>query len=191
MKNFVRRCLFFFLLMVPVCSVMEPAYGHDTVWPGEKLQAMYPAAQSFEQRNLYVSDTQKARIEAVLGATLPEEDLKPSIYLAVVRKDVDDRPRREAILLFIDAQGQGGVVETGIVVNTRGELAAVRIFENREPEAIRGKSFLDQFAGKTAAAPFAVGQDIAAPPGLEKTAQAIASGARRGLLIVDELFRRK
>ncbi len=32
------------------------AYGHDLVWPGEKLRILYPEAVYFEQKNLYVSD---------------------------------------------------------------------------------------------------------------------------------------
>ncbi len=73
------------LIAVTACATVflhAGAYGHDLVWPGEKLKILYPEAVSFEQKNLYVSDEQKAAIERALGSKLPEEDLKPSIYLA-------------------------------------------------------------------------------------------------------------
>jgi len=167
----------------------QPSGAHDAVFPAEKLQAMYPQAESFEQRNLYVSEEQRHRIEAALGGALREEDLKPSVYLAIERQP-DGQARRGAVLLFIDAEGEGGIIETGIMMNAKGELTQVAIFENNEPRDILHPDFLGQFAAKKSTDPFRVGGDVSAPAGLERTAQAIASGARRGMLIVHELFRR-
>ena len=79
----------------------------------------------------------------------------------------------------------------GIVVNGKGELMRVHIFENREPEQLSRSDFLKQFEGKKASEKFQVGSDIQAPVGAEGSAQAISSGVRRGLLIIEELFRKK
>jgi len=77
-----KTILFLMLMILLYTSV---SYGHDLVWPGEKLKALFPRAESFEQKNLYVSDEQRKNIEDALGSKLPEEDLRPSIYLAIVR----------------------------------------------------------------------------------------------------------
>ncbi|MFO0752055.1 MAG: hypothetical protein U0411_01850 [Thermodesulfovibrionales bacterium] len=167
------------------------ALAHDSVWPGEKLKTMFPRAESFEQKNLYLSDEQRARIEKAAGVPLPEEDLKPSLYLAVVRSAPDAPPRKAAAILFVDAQGEGGKIEMGIVVNGKGDLEKVHLFENRESEKVTRPSFLRQFEGKKTSDPFKTGVDIIAPTGQEKAARAIASGAKRGLLIINELFSRK
>lgn len=165
--------------------------AHDLVWPGEKLKTMFPQAESFEQKNLYVSEEQRLSIEKILGSRLPDEDLKPSIYLAVVRDAPGASPRKAAAMMFIDAAGEGGKIEMGVVVSGKGELMKVHLFENREPETVLQQTFLTQFEGKKASDPFRVGMDIKAPEGRVKSAQAIASGARRGLLIINEMFKKK
>jgi len=167
------------------------SFSHDLVFPTEKLKSLFPLAQSFEQKNLYISDQQKAVLEKKLGGSLPEEDLKPSVYFAIVKKDPESRPRKAAAILFVDALGEGGKIEVGIVVNGKGELVKVHVFENREPEQLSRPDFLRQFEGKKASEKFQVGSDIQAPAGTERSAQAIASGVRRGLLIIEELFRKK
>ncbi|MBZ0157039.1 MAG: hypothetical protein K8I29_12615 [Alphaproteobacteria bacterium] len=178
--------------VVPFLLLLSPgALAHDLVWPGEKLKAMFPQAESFEQKNLYISDEQRARIEKMAGVPLPEEDLKPSLYLAVVRSAPGAPPRKAAAMLFIDAQGEGGKIEMGVVVNGKGELERIHLFENRESEKVTRSSFLKQFEGKKTSDPFKTGVDITAPAGQEKATQAIASGAKRGLLIINELFKRK
>ena len=180
--------LFCILISLAVPS-LTPA--HDSAWPGKKLEKMYPEAQSFEQRNLYVSSMQKQRIEEKLGSPIQDEDLKPSIYFAVVKRTPEARPQKVAVMIFMDALGQNGRVETGVVLNTKGELEKLEIFENNDPPALFGPSFTEQFKNKTNSQPFTVGTDITAPQGQEKTAQAIATAARRGMLIINELFRKK
>lgn len=183
---------FFSAILVSIFFLFSAAIAsaHDAVFPGEKLKSILPAAESFEQRNLYLSEEQQARIEKDLGVTLNEEDKKPSVYFAVER-DPDGKAHRSAVVLFIDAQGLGGKIETGIMISSKGELLKVAVFENTEQEAVLNPSFLSQFAAKKSADPFQVGKDITAPVGQEKSAQAIASGVRRGMLILQELFRKK
>jgi hypothetical protein len=182
MKRFNAVFVLLILSFLPVLST-----AHDLVWPGEKLKAMYPQAESFEQKNLYMSDEQRSRIESALGTKLTEEDLKPSIYLAVVRTSSDSPPRKAAAMIFIDAYGEGGKIEMGVVVGGKGEVMKVLIFENRESGEITSDAFLKQLEGKKASDSFTV----KAPAGKEKPAQAIASGAKRGLLIINEMFRKK
>ncbi len=187
-----RRLLLVFLAaLVSLILISSLSYAHDLVWPGEKLKALYPGAVSFEQKNLYVSDEQRAIIEKTLGGRLPQEDLRPSIYFAVVKDRPETPPKKAAAIIFIDAQGEGGKIEMGVVVSGRGDLMKVRIFENKESPKLLDQSFLKQFEGKKASESFKVGTDINAPRGSEKSAQAIASGARRGILIINEMFRKK
>ena len=180
---------FAFIFTLSFCPLQVLA--HDLIWPGEKLKALFPKAQSFEQKNLYVSDEQKSVIEKTLGSRLPEEDLKPSIYFAVVKDRPETPPKKTAAIIFIDAYGEGGKIEMGVVVNGKGELVKILLFESREPKRITHQAFSKQFGGKKASESFKVGADITAPRGAEKSAQSVASGARRGMLIINELFRKK
>ncbi|SPQ01195.1 hypothetical protein NBG4_460018 [Candidatus Sulfobium mesophilum] len=168
------------------------AHTHDLVWPAEKLKALFPQAASFEQKNLYMSEEHRSSIEKALGSRLPEEDLKPSIYFAIIKTGSDSPPRKAAAIMFVDvAGGEGGKIEMGVAVSGNGELMKVILFENKETEKVTRPSLIKQFDGKKASEPFKVGTDISAPTGSEKSAQAIASGARRGLLIINEMFRMK
>ncbi len=185
------KLLGFLAAFVSVILISSLSYAHDLVWPGEKLKTLYPSAVSIEQKNLYVSDGQRAIIEKTLGGRLHEEDLRPSIYFAVVKDHPETPPKKAAAIIFIDAQGEGGKIEMGVVVSGQGELMKVDLFENKEPEAINQTVFLKQFKGKKASELFKVGTDITAPRGIEKSAQAVASGARRGILIINEMFRKK
>ena len=187
-----KRSTIFGLATVLISALFANASSaHDIVWPGEKLKVLFPQAESFEQRNLFISDDQRSHLEKVLGSRLPEEDLKPSVYLAIVRNSPEAQPRRGAAIMFIDASGEGGKIEMAVVVNGKGDLMKIHIFENRESREVTGLPFLKQFEGKKASDQFKVGADMSAPAGRERAAQAIASGARRGLLIITELFRKK
>lgn len=185
----IMKAIIFLLMILLVFPTAS--YVHDLVWPGEKLKLLYEHAVSFEQKNLYLSDVQRAEIEKALGSELPEEDLQPSIYLAVVKSSPDAPPKKAAAIMFIDAFGKGGKIEMGVVVGGKGELSEVQIFENNEAENLGQHSFLKQFKGKKGTDPFQTGVDVISPAGQERSAQAIASGAKRGLLIINEVFRKK
>lgn len=189
--NKQRMMIFSGLFTLFILCATDSSYAHDLVWPGDKLKVLFPAAESFEQKNLYVSDEQRAVIEKALSSRLPEEDLKPSIYFAIVKNGQDASHRKAAVILFVDAIGERGKIEMGVVVSGKAELVKIHLFENGEPQVLAQPEFLKQFEGKKASESFKVGSDIAAPRGTEKSAQAIASGARRGLLIINELFRKR
>ena len=190
-SNNIRERLLNLSAIILLLFFVSVSFAHDLVWPGEKLKILFPQAESFEQKNLYVSDEQRTAIERALGSRLPEEDLKPSIYLAVVRSSPEAPPRKAAAMMFIDAHGEGGKIEMGVVVSGKGEIMKVHIFENKESEKLLQPQFLKQFENKKSSDLFKVGADISAPAGREKSAQTIASGARRGLLIINEMFRKR
>jgi hypothetical protein len=110
----------------------------------------------------------------------------PLIYFAIVRPGPDARLRKEAVIMFVDAIGECGKIEIGIVVSGKGELVKIHLFENKEPKLLAQEHFLKQFESKKLSDSFKVGSDITAPRGSKRSAQAIASGARRGLLIINE-----
>jgi hypothetical protein len=181
------------IIIVVVVFLFSPyvSFSHDLVFPAEKLKALYPEAISFEQKDLYISDQQRLRIEGKLKVSLPEEDLKPSIYFVIAKQTESSPPRKTAVIIFIDAYGNAGKIEIGIVVGKNGKLMRILLFENNESAKLSEQSFLQQFEGKTISDAFEVAMDIVAPKGIEETARAIASGARRGLYIINEILSKK
>lgn len=199
--NILPMCFRYFRTLLLVCVgvwlmisfIAPPAFCHDAVWPGEKLKTLVPQASSFEQRNLYVSTSQQKFIEEALGGiNLPPEDLKPSVYFAVIKEGPNDKPRRSAVILFVDAKGVNGEIETAIVIDTKSRLLQLHIFENSESPTLSSVEFLGQFTGKVYSDAFVLGQDLTMVKGLNPAnGQAVASGAKRGMVIVNELFRRR
>jgi len=95
-----NKCTFPLIVLTILASSLfasSLSSAHDLVWPGEKLKVLSPQAASFEQKNLYVSDEKKAVLEKAPGGTLPEEDLKPSIYLAIVKSSPEKLPKRRLL----------------------------------------------------------------------------------------------
>ena len=145
-KNFIATAVGTGLLVLFINVGISLA--HDLVFPAATLKTIYPQTESFEQKNLYVSDEQKAAIEKTLGSRLPEEDLKPSIYFTIVRPGPDARPRKEAVIMFIDAPGEVGKIEMGVAVSGKGDLIKIHLFENKESKSLSHPDFLRQFDGK-------------------------------------------
>jgi hypothetical protein len=144
-----------FWLLPAIISLMfaGSSSAHDLIWPGEKLKNLFPQVETFEQKNLYVSDEQRSHIEKLQGSKLSEEDIRPSVYLAMVRNTPDSPPHKGAAIMFIDASGEGGKIEMGVVVNGKGEIAKVHLFENKESANMTQRAFLKQFEGKKASDP--------------------------------------
>jgi hypothetical protein len=189
-KHLLTGIGFMSLLATLILFSSYEAFGIHPVWPGNKLKIIFPGAVSFEQKKLFILDEQEQRIEEMLGFQVRDEDLWPSIYLAVQRKTPDERPKKVAAIIFVKAYGEGGKIELGVVVGRKGTLVRVHIFENNEPEVIASTDFLEQFKGKKAGDSFQVGRDIVSPEKHKRSAQAIASGAKKGLVIINEMLRR-
>lgn len=180
----------FIMALIAALAFASPTGAHDTVWPGDKLQHLMPEAVSFEQRNLYLSLVQQEHIEQRLQRSLPPEDLKPSLYLAVTRDSPDSVPKRTAAIVFIDVQGPQGRIELGVVVNSSGALLKVDIFDRKPTDVPIPPAFLGNLEG--------LRNDQALPPWdrsnftrtEQQTLEAVAAGARRGLVLINEIFRR-
>jgi hypothetical protein len=182
-----------FFVAVVLIYIFTPSYSfaHDKAFPADKLKALYPEAISFEQKAIHISDQQRSRIKRQLKAPLPEEDLNSFVYFVIAKQNDNTPPRKVAVVIFTNAYGDGGEIELGVVVGRKGELMKIRVFENNEAEILSSHSFLKQFKGKISSDAFKVGIDMTSPPNEKRSTKAIASGARRGLLIINELLRKK
>jgi hypothetical protein len=189
-KHLLTGIGFMSLLATLILFSSYEAFGIHPVWPGNKLKIIFPGAVSFEQKKLFILDEQEQRIEEMLGFQVRDEDLWPSIYLAVQRKTPDERPKKVAAIIFVKAKSEGGKIDLGVVVGRKGNLLRVHIFENNGHEVIVSTDFLEQFKGKKAGDLFQVGRDIVSPEKHKRSFQAIASGAKKGLVIINEMLSR-
>ena len=165
-------------IVLSLLAISAPAGAHDRSWPGRKLAEALPEAASYTARPHALTAEQIAWAEKALGSPLRTEDRSPTFYIGL-----DAAGAAVGVVVFLDADGVNGKVEMGDGLGTDGKLRHVVLFENAEPPAVGRPEFLTQFAGKAPGDMFMVGMDLTAPEGTEKSAQIIATAARRGALL--------
>jgi hypothetical protein len=180
------------------------ALGHTASWPAKRLAALYPEADSYKQVKKRMSVKQVAKIKHASGAQFNKWDETPSFYVPIGKKE-NGKKGSLALIYILDAKGANGSIEMGVTVTLKGKIIRVVLFENKESRAINSADFLDGFTGltvtkesyktvdelkgeQTAPGQFKVGNDIAAPPGEETSAQTIATAVKKSLLMMKELF---
>lgn len=167
-----------FALGFSILGAVSPASAHDRSWPGRRLAEALPEAASYTARPVALTPDQIGWAEKALGSPLRTEDRTPTFYVGV-----DGAGASVGVVVFLDADGVNGKVEMADALAPDGKLLHVVLYDHAEPAAVGKPEFLKQFAAKSGADHFMVGMDVTSPAGAEKSAQAIATAARRGVLM--------
>lgn len=170
--------LVFFMVISPILSD-----AHETEWPGEKLDAIFPKAKKFVQRNVVLTKAKIASIEKELGSKLRQEDNKPIFYIAM-----NEQKKPIGLVLFVDVKGPRGTIDGAVGLNMKGKVVKVAVYEHKESEAITSDKFLKQFIDKGIDDAFKVGDDIEAVKGQEEASKAVALLPKKTLVISYALF---
>ena len=170
--------LVFFLLSASLFSNTREAEGSD-----QKLEAIFPTAKKFVQRNPVLTPDQIDSIEKELGAKLQSEDLKPIFHIPI-----SEKKRAMGLVLFADAKGPNSVIKGAVGLNMRGKVVKVEIYEHQESNAITSETFLKQFVGMGIDDAFKVGADIEAAEGYEDASNAVSLIPKKTLVISYALF---
>jgi Na+-translocating ferredoxin:NAD+ oxidoreductase RnfG subunit len=169
-------------------------WTHESAWPGKRLAEVFPKAKKFKARQVTLTAEQIARLEKETGSTIEGEDKEPTFYIAYgpVEGGKSGELQPMGAVVFIDAVGQHGNMEVNVAITPKGTLQSVSLWKHQESKQLESQEFLKQFEGdKKAADAFQVGKDITAVPGAEKASQAMATAAKRGLLMFQEVFGKK
>ncbi len=167
-----------FLLFLGALFAPHTANAHQRTWPGKRLAEVIPSASKFTERVVTLRADQIAWVQKSLGEAIRTEDKTPSFYVAL-----DGKGRSLGAVVFVDATGDNGKIEVGVGIDPSGAVLNVALFEHSESGAVSSKGFLGQFTGKKAGDKFKLGDDVKAPSGGGKAAQAIATATRRTLLL--------
>ncbi|MCX6842966.1 MAG: hypothetical protein NTX53_11865, partial [candidate division WOR-3 bacterium] len=166
------------------------ALGSLCVWrqPDADISGIFGSG-SYKTVFADITDSMKLRIEKRLGTTLDADETQFKYF------PVFKGTKRVGTVMTHAGKGQFGAIEVVVAV-VEGDsgpiIKAVRIQRDREKAkaALRGKEFLGQFKGKGLTDAFKVGEDIeTAAKGAEKASQAVATAARKLLIVYDELGR--
>lgn len=150
------------LVLAPTALVaLAPASAYATIYlsPEQAAQAMFPDADRFETQTL-----------------TPEGGGRP-LSVRVAHKG-------NAVLGYVvldDVIGKVELISYAVGIGTDGSVKQVEILAYRESHGseIRLPAWRRQFAGKTAAAPLRVGEDIANISGATLSCTHVTDGVRR------------
>ena len=190
-KALIPAALLFGAILVLWTSLV---WTHESAWPGKRLAEVFPKAKKFKARQVTLTAEQIARIEKETGSKVEGEDKEPTFYVAYgpVEGGKSDELQPMGAVVFIDAVGQRGNMEVNVAITPRGTLHAVSLWKHQESKQLESQEFLKQFEGdKKATDAFQVGKDVTVVPGAEKASQAMATAAKRGLLMFREVFGKK
>lgn len=173
------------LLVIVSLMVITPLLSdaHETEWPGKKLEAIFPKAKKFVQRNAVLTPAKIVSVEKELGAKLRKEDQKPIFYIPI-----SDQKKPLGLVLFVDVQGPRGVIDGAVGLNMKGKIVKVAVYEHKESDAIASEKFLKQFIDKGIDDDLKVGKDIEAVKGYEEASKAVALIPKKTLVMSYALF---
>lgn len=165
--------------------LLAPSRGHALVYltPEEALRRLIPEAETFREAPIRLSNSQKSRVERLLGTAVREETYPSWIAeragLAMAHAVLLNVVGKEQPITFLVVVGADGAV--------RG--FEVLIYRESEGSEIRSGRFIRQFVGKTLAAPLKLGRDIEAISGATLSSRSTAYAVRKTLALVDVVYR--
>ena len=173
-----------------VVALAGTAAASLCVWrqPDEDISAIFGSG-SYKTVFVDIGDSVRPRVEQRLGFSLDADETQFK-YFPVYKGE-----KRVGTVMTHVGKGQFGAIEVVVAViegDSGPVIKAVRIQRDREKAkaALRSKEFLGQFKGMGLNDAFKIGDDLnTATEGAEKASQAVATAARKLLIVYDELGR--
>lgn len=190
MKIRVKKISIFLVFLMGMFAVST--FGHEVSWPGKRLSKLLPEASNFKQKQTTLTSAQITELENIHKVKIGPEDRSPIFYFSYGAVDQSTgRPSILGIIVFVDVIGEYGPIELSVVLNSRGEVIKADVWEQSDTRRIQNKDFLGQFSGKTSADAFTIGEDIQAAKGAQMSSQAVATGVKKGILLMHTVFKKK
>ena len=144
------------------------------------LKDFFATSQRVTFKKLTLDDAQRATVEGRLGTRPPAS---VTVYYGTTGGHID------GFAIIDNEMGQHEPITFGVLIGTDGAMKRLEIMVYRESygDDVREARFRRQFAGRKASDPVRHGADIVAVSGATISSKAMASGARRSLVLVDEL----
>jgi len=155
-----------------------PAFAVEYLTFDEAQAALFPEAQSFDMVEFTLDEAARQKLQAGLG--LP---VRARWVIRVARRG----GQVVGAAVVDDVIGKFDRITFAAGVGADGALRQVEILAYRESHGgeVRLQRWRSQFAGKTAASPLRVGDDIANISGATLSCQHVTDGVRRILAVLD------
>jgi hypothetical protein len=158
---------------LPAAMLPASAFATDYMSAAEAQKLMFPDATGFADRATALSPEQMKLVAERAGGAVNPALWKVSAAMA---------GERLLGYVVVDAViGKFELINYAVALTPSGEIRDVEILSYREAHGgeVRTKPWRNQFVGKTAAAPLAVGNDIANISGATLSCTHLTDGIRR------------
>jgi len=167
-------------LACALTAVASPATA-ETWWDkASLLKAFFASSERVTYARIVPSPVQADAIRARLGYLPPAPW---TVYYGLTKDRVD------GLAVIDDEAGQHLPITFGVLIGTDGAIQRIELMVYREAYGsdIKEARFRNQFKGKTASDPVRHGTDIVAVAGATISSKALAVGARRAVVLANEL----
>jgi thiamine biosynthesis lipoprotein len=165
--------------------MMNPWIGHATIYmtPEEALKRLIPQDSKLREEKIKLTATQKEQVEKLLESRIREDTY--TFWIG----DQDEKPVGYAVTLNVTGKEQP--ITFMIAVSPEGKVLGVEILVYRESQGsdVRAKRFMQQFIGKTLAAPLKLGRDIDSISGATLSSRSTAYAVKKALALVEVIYR--
>lgn len=174
----VRLCA----ALVAACllALAAPARA-DVFWDKPAvLKSFFAKSERVTFKRLRLDPAQLEAARQRLGYA-PPADL--TLYYGLTKDRID------GVAVIDDERGQHEPITFAVLIGPDGAMQRLEIMVYREAygDEVREPRFRNQFRGKTVRDPVRHGQDIVAVAGATISSKAMATGARRALVVTDEV----
>jgi Na+-translocating ferredoxin:NAD+ oxidoreductase RnfG subunit len=164
--------------------IVRPPLGRAVVYMSreEALKTLIPEADQFMQETVTLTDTHRDRIESLSGGRVRETEV---MFWVGARAG-----QAVGYATVLDVIGKEQPITFMVAVASEGSVLGVQVLTYRESQGseIRSKRFLNQFAGKTLAAPLKLGRDVHGISGASLSSRSTAYAVKKALALVAAVY---
>lgn len=157
----------------------DAAQAKDYWTPQALLSQHFHSSERVSYVRLKLDPTERNRIEARLGRSLP----KPEYTIFVAQS----RGKTDGYAVFDEQLGQHEPISFATFFDASGRVTRVEIVAYREPfgDGVRAERFRNQFLGRDAQSKYRPGEDIDAVAGATISSRSLCMGVERAAALLE------
>jgi thiamine biosynthesis lipoprotein len=164
--------------------VLRPAIGHAVVYMSreEALRSLLPEADGVKEDTVSLTDAQRERLVALINGKVSERDV--TFWIG------EQAGRVVGYATVLNIIGKEQPITFMVAVSPDGTVRGVQVMTYRESQGseIRSKRFLEQFRGKTLAAPLKLGRDVHGISGATLSSRSTVFAVKKTLALVAVVY---
>ncbi|HET8760730.1 MAG TPA: FAD:protein FMN transferase [Nitrospiria bacterium] len=179
-----RRRILVGMAAAVAAIVLRPALGHAVVFMSreEALRGLMPEAEGFREEMVSLSDAQRERLASLINGRVSEAEV--TFFVG------EQSGRVAGYATVLNVIGKEQPITFMVAVSPDGAVRGVQVLTYLESQGseIRSKRFLEQFAGKTLAAPLKLGRDVHGISGASLSSRSTAYAVKKALALAAVVY---